>query len=175
LNENAAPLSEDAAPVPIAPIVPAARHDGAPAALLLTEEDLHPESWDFAGDVRAIAVLPSATVHPPDSPAALFSQGALLDAAERAAAHFGVAAEFVDAAELPHWVAAVGVNSLLTGAIPTGMVAWQMQPVRAALGAQDIRLVEIRRSWDDLLWPRATAGFFKLKTALPKVISQLGL
>jgi deoxyribodipyrimidine photo-lyase len=41
------------------------------------------------------------------------------------------------------------------------------------LGAQGIRLVRIRRDWDSRSWPHATAGFFKLKAGIPKLIAGL--
>lgn len=175
LNEAALPLTEDAPPLPVTPLAPAQRHDGGPCALLLTEEDLHPESWAPVGEVKAIAVLPSATVHAPGSPAARFSEGALADAAARASAHFGVPCHTVAAADLPGWLAGHGLTALVTAQAPTGLIAWQLRRVGARLAADGARLVELRRAWDDLLWPLATAGFFKLKTRLPGVIARLGL
>lgn len=175
LDEAALPLSEEAPPLPITPLAPAQRHDGGPCALLLTEEDLHPESWDLSATVKAIAVLPSASVAAPDSPAARFSSGALGDAAARASAHFGAEASTVTAAGLPAWLARQGLTTLVTSAVPVGLIAWQLRDAEPHLVASGARLVQIRRPWDDLLWPLATAGFFKLKTRLPGVLARLGL
>ena len=175
LDETAEPLAEPDAPLPVTPLAPAQRQAGGPCALLLTEEDLHPESLGLTGEVRAIAVLPSATVAAPDSPAACFSAGALADGASRAAAQFGVAATTVAAADLPGWLARQGLTSLVTAQAPVGLIGWQLRTLRQQLAAQGAQLVELRRSWDELLWPHATAGFFKLKTKLPAVIDQLGL
>lgn len=175
LDEAALPLSEDVPPLPITPLALAPRHDGGPCALLLTEEDLHPESWDLMGEVKAIAVLPGATVAVPDSPAARFSAGALADAAARASAHFDVDCAKVTANEIPAWLAQQGQTTLVTAQVPVGLIAWQLRTVEARLAADGARLVELRRAWDDLLWPLATAGFFKLKTRLPGVIARLGL
>lgn len=175
LDEAAEPIVEDVQPLPITPLVPAPRHDAGPCALLLTEEDLHPESWALAGEVMAIAVLPSATVAAPGSPAARFSAAALDDAASRAAAHFGVAAVPVAAAEIPDWLAQQRLTTLVTAQAPVGPIAWQLRELRVRLAAQGSQVVELRRSWDELLWPLATAGFFKLKTKLPAVIDRLAL
>jgi deoxyribodipyrimidine photo-lyase len=175
LDEAALPLTEAALPLSVTPLAPAQRCDHGPCVLLLTEEDLHPESWDFAGEVKAIAVLPSATVAAPGSPAARFSDGALADAAARAQAHFGVPVTTVPAADLPNWLAQQHLGLLITGEAPTGLVAWQLRDIAPALAASGARLVQVRRAWDNLLWPLATGGFFKLKTKLPGVIARLGL
>ncbi|HEX4848313.1 MAG TPA: FAD-binding domain-containing protein [Novosphingobium sp.] len=175
LNEAALPLTEDAPPLPVTPLAPARRHDGGPCALLLTEEDLHPESWDLAGEIKAIAVLPSASVAELDSPTAKFSAGALADASARVETYFGVSCHTVAAADLPGWLAGHGLMAMVTAQAPVGLIAWQLRTVKARLAADGARLVELRRAWDELLWPLATAGFFKLKTRLPDVIARLGL
>ena len=36
-------------------------------------------------------------------------------------------------------------------------------------------LVQISRDWDRLFWPHATAGFFKLKERIPRILSELGI
>jgi len=175
LDETALPLAEDASPLPPRPLAPAPALPAGDCALLLTEEDLHPESWNLRGQVRAIAVLPSTAAAAPGSPAALFSAAALEDGARRAAAHFGVAASTVTGAALPGWLAQQGLGVLVTGQVPVSPNAWLLRDVANQLDAGGMRLVQIRRPWDDLLWPLATAGFFKLKTRLPAVLAQLGL
>lgn len=175
LNEAAAPLTE-AEPVPPAmPLRAPASHGTGPLALLLTEEDLHPESWPLTGDVQAIAVLPSATVHAPGSPAATFSTGALADAAARAAAHFGVGCETVAAETVAAWLRGKALTTLVTSDLPTGMISRQMAAIAPQLAAHGSQWMPVRRPWDAALWPLATAGFFKLKTKLPRVIADLGL
>ncbi len=175
LNETALPLAEAEPPLPAAPLIAAQRHTGGTYALLLTEEDLHPESWDLAGEVAAIAILPSATVAAPGSPAARFSMTALDDAAARAEAHFGARCTTMAAGDLPAWLAGLGLSTLVTAEAPTGLIRWQLNDLAVRLGEAGARLIQLRRAWDHLLWPRATAGFFKLKTRLPDVIEQLAL
>ncbi|MFN3516371.1 MAG: FAD-binding domain-containing protein [Novosphingobium sp.] len=175
LNEAALPLVEAAPPPPVTPLAPAGRVERGPLALLLTEEDLHPESWAPPGEIAALALLPSAHVHAPGSPGARFAEGALADAAARAEAHFGLPCERVEAGDLPRWLKDRGLTQLLTSHTPTSLIAWQLRAISAALSAQDARLVQVRRPWDEALWPLATAGFFKLKTKLPAVIARLGL
>lgn len=175
LNESAQALDEAPPALPVTPLSLAERQPVGPYALLLTEEDLHPESWALAGEVRAIAILPSATVAAPGSPAARFSEGALDDAATRATMHFGVPCSMVAAEDLPAWLNGQGLSVVVTSQAPVGMIAAQLRAVEARLTVKGARLIQLRRPWDELLWPRATAGFFKLKTRLPEVIDVLGL
>lgn len=175
LNEAAAALAENEPPVPVTSLALARRDAGGDCALLLTEEDLHPESWDLTGTVKAIAMLPSSSVSAPESPAAHFSAGALDDAAARAAAHFGADCVAVSAADLPQWLAGQGLSTLVTSQAPVGLIAWQLREVEQRLVASGAELLQLRREWDDQLWPLATAGFFKLKSKLPRVIGRLGL
>ena len=175
LNEAAVALVEHEPSVPVTPIAPAGRDAGGDYALLLTEEDLHPESWGLTGSVKAIAVLPSASVSAPDGPAAHFSARALEDAAARAASHFGADCQTVSAGDLPQWLASQGLSKLVTAQAPVGLNAWQLREVEQQLAASGAELLQLRREWDDLLWPLATAGFFKLKAKLPGMIGRLGL
>ena len=174
LEEAAEPLRENEPVPPVTPLGPAPEAPPEPCALLLTEEDLHPESWPLAGEVRAIALL-SADAGQPDGPAARFSAGALADGARRAAAHFGVACDVVAAGGVARWLAGHGLATLVTAQAPVGESARQLAIVEGELARQGGRLVQLRREWDTLLWPHATAGFFKLKTRLPGVLKDLGL
>lgn len=44
-----------------------------------------------------------------------------------------------------------------------------------ALEASDITLHEVKRSWDDHAWPHAAKGFFKLKQKIPSLMAKAGL
>ncbi|MFC4291583.1 FAD-binding domain-containing protein [Sphingorhabdus arenilitoris] len=172
LNETAGPLPEDAPPPDIVPLPAGQRPSGGKLALLITEEDLHPESWHIDGDIAGIAVLPSVHPSPQDSVARRFAEGAITDAVQRAGQHFGVGADMVNIADLPSWTAGLGVGELVTAYAPAGDVAIQMQQLEPALTEKDIAFIRLQREWDTALWPHAKAGFFKLKTKLaPHVAS----
>lgn len=169
LNERASALPEDALPPPaMMPQLDRPKHDKT-VALILTEEDLHPESWTLDAEVAAVAVLPSAKRADDDSPAAEFSRGALDDAADRAQAYFGVAVETVEADDLANWAKRHTVRQLVTGYAPAGAVSAQLSAAEMVLNAEGLELVHLTRDWDRKLWPLATAGFFKLKTKLPDI------
>ena len=172
LNERALPLPEDAPPPSaMMPQLDRPRLDKK-VALVLTEEDLHPESWVVNAEVVAIAVLPSGQRADDDSPAAEFSRGALDDAADRAQAYFGVAVEIIDADALAGWAKSRAVRQLVTAYTPAGPMAAQLYDADAALKQSGFELVRLTRDWDRKLWPLATAGFFKLKTKLPDIAKE---
>ena len=172
LNERALPLPEDApAPPAMLPQLERPKLDKK-VALVLTEEDLHPESWALDTEVVAIAVLPSAERADDESPAAEFSRGALEDAADRAQAYFGVAAETIAADDLSGWIQSRDVRQLVTGYAPAGLVSEQLNNVEKGLKRNALELVRLTRDWDRKLWPLATAGFFKLKTKLPDIAQE---
>jgi deoxyribodipyrimidine photo-lyase len=175
LNERAVPLPEDAtAPPAIMPQLAEPKLDTR-VALVLTEEDLHPESSTIDAEVVAIAVLPSANRADDDSSTAEFACGALDDAADRAQAYFGLAVETVDADELSGWAKKHYVRQLVTAYPPVGRVAAQLQTAETALKQNGLELVRLTRDWDRKLWPLATAGFFKLKTKLPDIAQEYAL
>jgi deoxyribodipyrimidine photo-lyase len=173
LNEWAEPLYEDGLMPPASPI-PAPQIVGSPkVALLLTEEDLHPESCNLNAQVVAIAALPTQHVGVAESPAMRFAEGAIEDACLRAAAHFGVEAQQLQPTAVADWAKHAGVDEIVTGYAPTGLVARAWDGLAADLAKQGIGLTQLRRDWDSKAWPAATAGFFKVKAKIPALISHL--
>lgn len=172
LNERAAPLTEAGPPLALRPLpapppVPAGR-----VALLLTIEDLHPESWSLGEAPAGCAALAPPVVGDPDGPAAIFDRGALADGLARTEARFGVAGPTLAASEVAAWARTTGVETIVTSEAPTGLVAWQLAEIEQTLSAQGQRLVQLRRAWDALAWPQATGGFFKFKSAIPRLLAQ---
>ena len=185
LDETAPPLSADAPPPP-APLVPADRFDPSrPAALLLTEEDLTPETLHAEGLAcapgawRAVATL-EMTAARSDLPVAQavvdFDRAALADAAARLRAAGAPAAErLADVApeDLARWARRAGAAQVVTAWAPVGPVRDWLDRARPALAAQGTPLVMVRRDWDDAVWPHATAGFFKVKDRIPRLLKAL--
>lgn len=171
LDEAAAALTAPW-PNPVPEPIPAADVPGTGKfALLLTDEDLHPESWSFTGEVSALAVL--ALPAGPERPAARFTIGARDDALHRAQSHFGVCGATVAGDHLISWARGHGVRELVTAYAPAGTVAVELERLEPALNAAGIRLVRLRRAWDERCWPYATAGFFKLKARMPTLLADL--
>jgi deoxyribodipyrimidine photo-lyase len=165
-----APLPLPAPPVPpLRPLAPAGRLPEGPVALLLHEDDLHPESLLPPGaDVRAVAhmAVPERRTAGGCAPlVAEYVRAAVGDAAARAEARFGVASR----ALLPEEVAAWAAGHGLPVVTPWAPVGW----VPEALDGLGLPLVRLRRDWDSACWPCATKGFFAFRTAIPELIGRL--
>jgi deoxyribodipyrimidine photo-lyase len=175
LCENALPLQE---PEPVAPaimIAAAQQTRGKPVALLISEEDLHPESWGLPSQAAAVALLQLPAASDRGHAAQRFSTGALEDAATRAATHFGCPVDTVAADTVSNWATRNNLSELVTSHAPVGAVAPLVSAIGTDLAAVGTRLVQLQRPWDSLCWPHADAGFFKLKEKIPMLLQKLGL
>ncbi len=151
LNEDPVALQEPDPP-PARPLPPADAPPAGDVALLLHLEDLHPESLPLGharvtrvGGVLAHAEGAADRVKQAD-------RDAMADALTRAAGHFGCPADWVEqgwAADLP----------VVTAWAPVGPSAAVLPPA-----------LRVRRRWDDLVWPRATRGYFQVKAAIPAIL-----
>ncbi len=153
-------------------------------ALLLTEADLHVETLRPPGaTIKALAglVMPGARSPAGAGGAArLFTEGAIDDALERGRALFGVSAQRLDpdfdlADQLRELAKLAQTRVILTGFAPVGWVRPAIDAARDSLSGEGIRLVCRQRDWDAAFWPHATAGFFRLKKAIPQTLASLGL
>ncbi len=170
VDEDADPIVEDAAlPAP----TPAPRGETPSTgrvALLLTEEDLHPESWPMEAAITDCAALAMPPHGAPESPAAAFSRGALADALGRTKDAFGPEGLLLSPAEIADWASRTGVTEVVTGFAAVGPIACCLDEVEHRLQAQGQRLVRLQRTWDTNAWPHATAGFFKVKEQIPRLV-----
>ena len=155
LNENPVPLDEP--PLPAIPVPQAGPAPTGEAALLLHLDDLHPESLPLDGTtvVRVGGLLAHADgavdrVREAD-------RAAMADALARAGAHFGCPAH--PATE--GWADGLPVVAAWA---PVGPSADALPP-----GPR------VRRGWDERAWPRATRGFFQLRTVIPALLDAEGL
>ncbi len=175
LSEDARPLPDEGAPPPIVPLPPADPVPHETVALLLTEEDLHPESLGIECDVCAVAALASPPIAGAERPAARFGAGAIEDGLRRATAHFDARCDgvLVDGDALLAWARGCGARTVVTAYPPTGLIARELARTEAALARDGIRLARIRRAWDDAAWPHATSGFFAFKERIPKLLDRI--
>ncbi len=156
LNEHPVPLEEAEQPR-LAHLAPADAALPAEVALLLHLDDLHPESLPLGaakvmcvGGVLAHAASPSERVRQADI-------AAMDDALTRAGAHFACPA----ALAAPGW----------HGDLPV-VAAWA--PVGPSVPLLPAGCLRVRRPWDELTWPRATRGYYQVKSAIPAILRQLG-
>jgi deoxyribodipyrimidine photo-lyase len=174
LNENASALTETyQAPGPTS-LPPSRPVTADRVGLLVTPEDMHPESLPLFTKVVSGAILAMPVIGEPDSPRSQFSNGALTDTQQRTSAKFGIdVTPATTTTDIEMWAKSLGVTQIVTGFAPTGLVAWKLMEITAALAQHDIELIQIMRDWDRSTWPLATGGFFKLKEKLPILINEL--
>ncbi len=179
-----APLVEDTpvpAPTPLPP--GGALAGGARAALLITEEDCQPETLglDLAAIVAVATCLSSSARSdlPVSAVVTAFDRGALHDAGVRAAARGAPAAIALPDTSargqgdaLVDWARSTGADVVITAWVPVGPVRDRLEAARPALEAAGLRLVMLRRSWDDAVWPHAKAGYFKVKERIPTLLRE---
>ena len=157
LNEHPEPLQE-ADPPPEVPLPPSDPAPASDVALLLHLDDLHPESLDLGG-ARVTRIGP-LLAHSPGASEKVRQADmvAMADALARAGQWFGCEA----AAAAPGW----------NGDLPV-VTAWA--PVGPSADALPLGCLRVRRPWDDLTWPRATRGYFKVRAAIPAILRGVAL
>ncbi len=149
-----------------------------PAFLLVTREDLHPESF-FGASTKIKGV---GTLFDPETlwgdNARSFIAGAINDAADRVGNNFKCPTKLLnslDAASLIGQAREAGAEQIITSYAPVGPVADALARIAPSLALEGIPLVQIRRAWDERFWPHATKGFFPFKECIPKILKDTGL
>jgi deoxyribodipyrimidine photo-lyase len=149
-----------------------------PTALLVTPEDLHPESlFARVTPFEAAIVAADGSLMWGDA-ARRFADAAATDAVARTAAHFGCPvsrAGRLDLEGLCGAARAAGVRRIVTPYAPVGPVADALARLAPALTDAGITLAQVRRDWDARCWPHAQKGFFAFRERMPAVLGELGL
>jgi deoxyribodipyrimidine photo-lyase len=149
---------------------------GQPTALLITDEDCRVEDFDLAAlHIRTTATLSASHLRSPLPVSHLvqrFEDGAIADAALRAGFE-ATAMRAHDPAALTKWAAGAGATQIVTPYITRGPLRDWLDEAAPSLAKQGITLCEWRRDWDAAIWPHATAGFFKVKQAIPRILDQM--
>ena len=152
---------------------PATAVPAGPVGLLLGEDDLHPESLPLGA--ATLAAIASAGVASGRTHAVqAFISGALADARNRAARHFGAAGEALTGLTAPtirDWAQSHAVRTVVTGYAPVGPGRTAIEQVTAELAGEGIALVQLRRAWDSAAWPEARRGFFAFREQAAALIA----
>jgi deoxyribodipyrimidine photo-lyase len=151
-----------------------------PLTLLLTDDDLNPESLGLPADrvafVTAVSSAAQRSVFGTATGAVEFAQAGLGDALRRSAEHFGatIAPECpspADVDSLADQAAAAGPRDVVLAWPPVGPGRELAERVVPALRARGLDIWPIRRHWDDALWPAAGGGYFGFrKKAMPRAL-----
>jgi len=149
-----------------------------PSVLLVTHEDMHPETaFNGASAFRSIVVASDADLLWGDS-ARQFVAAAAAETATRAAEHFGCPATIIEKLNAEALIAtanASGARLIVTPFAAVGPVADQLALLIPVLAREGITLAQIRRGWDDAFWPHAKKGFFAFKERIPTLLRESGL
>lgn len=180
---RSAPPIEGPAPPPPGHLTAADRPDGeGPAGLLLTEEDLWPESLGLhPGRIAAVAGVTAAAERSPmpvSPPVIEFTDRAMEDGLARASAHLEAPAVRLEGPwelSVVAWAREQGLRRVATAHAPAGPARERLDLLDDALALAGIHLARLRRPWDDLLWPQATSGYFGFKAKLEPCLARLGL
>ena len=149
-----------------------------PALLLVTSDDLSPESWLTADRPIVSTVIAADNDSKPESPAIKFLAGAIADTEARASAHFGFPARQLDAISADGLIGAAraaNVSQIITAYAPTGPIADQLTYLTRILAQEGIAVHQVRRDWDSRFWPYAKKGFFPFKETIPDVLRNMGI
>ena len=170
-----APMARVSPPQPVPRTLPRE-----PALLLLTGEDLHPES--LGCDNAEIGAIVGATIAEDRSSLALsplvrgFSEGALEDALSRAQSHFKTTATPLPSFTADALIATAehhGLKTILMPYAAIGPVRDRIDAITPALAEAGLDLVPIIRPEDHRIWPHAKKGFFDLKQHIPSILADL--
>ena len=167
-------------PLEAARALPEAAHADArqPAMLLVTGEDMHPESVFPDPSAFRTALVTADPNAPWGDKARLFTQAAAADTVSRTAMHFDCPvdlADRLDAGMLMTAAQGAGVKRIVTPYAPVGPVADRLAKLASELASEGVTLAEVRRDWDERFWPHATKGFFVFKDRIPSVLREIGL
>jgi hypothetical protein len=188
LASEATPATEDSVISPLSKLSrPEPPSLGEKTILLVTEEDLTPERWGISsGDLAGIILIDtgdsySGTASLPIS----WRRKALEATAERLREGFQCTvllekAYGENASEdlqtlLSSFFRESRANSFTIMNPPAGPVCSLLDPLLLSLKKEGHTLRRLRQSWDDVFWPHATHGFFKLKERIPTLLKQLSL
>jgi deoxyribodipyrimidine photo-lyase len=183
LVNNPAPLREDFDH----PFQPLATADSLKIAgtvgLIITEDDCNAETLTLPKKPVGICGLHAIDKRSPlevGKPATTFAVEVLKDALQRSQEHFECPVQLQTESatwgpSLVTWAQNIGVKTLVTAWVPIGPAHDKLTEALPTLQAAGIRLLMIKRRYDELCWPHAASGFFKLKKKIPALLGDLNI
>ena len=149
-----------------------------PSLLLITADDCRPEDLDLDRYyIVGNLTLASSHLRSPQSVSEAvqeFEAGALADTAARQQYPHQLLRASVPS-DLARIAEGAGAKQIITAYIPEGYLRDWINEAAPPLDAAGISFTELRRPWDELIWPHATAGFFKVKKNIPNILHNAGL
>ena len=146
-----------------------------PTVILITDEDCLIEDFDHAHlDLQCAATLSCSHLRSPlqvSKHVYAFETGALADAALRSKLDM-MHLKAAEPSVLVDWAAQAGAKQILTPYVTHGPLRDWLNLAEPFLLDRGITLCEQRRAWDEAIWPHATAGFFKVRKQIPRILDQ---
>ncbi|MEP0521962.1 MAG: FAD-binding domain-containing protein [Hyphomicrobiales bacterium] len=150
-----------------------------PFVLLVTEEDMVLESLVTTSPRAIIGVqlthLRSTFEVSPN--VSSFIADALVDTVMRAKAHFKVPqAEMIPSADMQEVITVLKANdckTLVTAYAALGPVAAWLERLEDNMRLHGMKLVKLRRDYDEKCWPHAKKGFFPFKENIPGFLKHI--
>ncbi len=171
LAREIVPLVPDTVPPPQPVAAPLPIDPDMRTGLLVTLADLSLDTLTLP-PVVATAVLPGG---PASDRQRAYDAAALDDALARAMATTASPGQHLDTADtvaaVRDFAARHRLQQIVTGTAPVGPVADRLAVLTPALAADGVRLVELRRAWDTVAWPRAGKGFFGFRAVIPDLLA----
>ncbi|MGC8532576.1 MAG: FAD-binding domain-containing protein [Acidiphilium sp.] len=178
LAPRAEPLSEPKLEAPRPLPKAESRSPDAPFLLLITDEDLHPESMFRSGpDLASVLIASDPRLHHGDY-SAQFAARAAEDTHARLTEYVDApvqCATRLDAETIMTAAHAARVREIMTPYAPIGPVASALSAITPQLAAAGLSVRQIRRPWDEQFWPSASKGFFPFKERIPAGLRACGL
>jgi deoxyribodipyrimidine photo-lyase len=176
LAKEAIPLTEPPIAQPVQLREPKLHDRRQPTMLLITHEDMHPESlFSDPSAITSIIVAADQDLLWGDN-ARRFAVAAAHEAASRTAKKFQCdvrVVERLDPHALLNAAQSHGVRQIVTPYAPVGPVAERLASIAPVLAQEGILLTEQRRLWDSAFWPYAKKGFFQFKAIIPPVLREV--
>ena len=182
LATSAPPIEELPAhpmePLPAADSLP----HNEPFGLLITEDDCAPEIGLLQRSPAAILGIVATRRRSPlpvGLPAYDFASGAVADAVARAEHAYDASGEVVELDQwddrLLDWASRNQLSRIVTPYAPMGPTRDLLLAARDRLERNGIGLLQLRRCYDEVSWPHASHGYFRLKKKIPSILDRLGL
>lgn len=152
--------------------------------LLLTPEDLSPEKSPL-GDAKIEAIFAGLPLNRYQNyqiadPVFDFTLSSLQDSLRRAEIYWNTASSEISKTDrfekaVEDWANNNHLDGIVSLATPVGPWNDIIQSLDQFFREKPIQFVQIRRNWDQELYPLATRGFFPFKKKIPEMIEKLGL
>lgn len=154
--------------------------DTVPFGLVLTEEDCGVDTLPFAGTpvgIGGIMGTSSRSPLPTSNIVREFVHDAMGNTLRRAHDRYGVSPDQIEDENLGNglvqWAQRIGVTTLVTPWVPVGPTRDKLTAAQNQLAQAGVRLVQVKRPYDQACWPHATSGFFKFKAHIPELIAHV--